>query len=121
MSDDDTDRYAVVCNYTDGTKMVRTGAKAYIDPAYLGGNLPERAHLRVLSRGGRWIEKWENMRRLGNFRVQTLPAEHPMYDRGVTVSTRERAEEAVAYLARATQQLGQTGCDVGHSNVPPRP
>jgi hypothetical protein len=37
--------------------------------------------LLVRSRGGRWIEKWEAMRRLENFRVKTIPPDHPLYDR----------------------------------------
>jgi len=33
----------------------------------------------VRSRGGRWIEKWESIRLLKNFRVKTLPPGHPQY------------------------------------------
>jgi len=62
------------------TKTATTGALAYVrwpNP----GNSNDRIALLIRSRGGRWIEKWEDMRRLGNFRLKTLPPEHPLYDR----------------------------------------
>lgn len=68
---------AIVCNYTESTKIVKAGSKAYVVHAYLGGNLPERVLVIARSRGGRWVEKWESLRRLGNFRLKTLPPEHP--------------------------------------------
>lgn len=73
-----TDRKLIVCNYIEGTSSVPMGAKAYILPQ-LGGNLPERVRVLVRSRGGRWIEKWEGVRRLGDFRFKTIPPEHPRY------------------------------------------
>lgn len=72
------DRKAIVCNYAEGTKVAKPGAKAYIVPQ-LGGNLPDRVRVRFQSRGGRWIEKWEALGRLTNFRLTTIPPEHPMY------------------------------------------
>jgi hypothetical protein len=41
----------------------------------------ERVRLLARSRSGRWIEKWETRKRLGNFRWKTIPAEHPFYGR----------------------------------------
>lgn len=73
------DRHVVQCNYTEGITSVAQGARAYV--IYPNdGNGAERICVLVRSRGGRWIEKWEDIRRLGNFRVKTLPSEHPLYD-----------------------------------------
>lgn len=68
----------IACNYTESTKVVTAGTKAYVIPQ-LGGNLPERVRLLVRSRGGRWVEKWESMKRLDNFRLKTIPPSHPRY------------------------------------------
>jgi hypothetical protein len=78
MSSDD--RRAIACNVIEPTKTASTGALAYVrwnNP----GNGDDRIPLLIRSRGGRWIEKWEDMRRLGNFRLKTLPPEHPLYGR----------------------------------------
>lgn len=72
------DRKVIACNYAEGTRVASKGALAYVVPQ-LGGNLPEHVRLLVRSRGGRWVEKWEQMHRLGNFRLKTLPPEHPRY------------------------------------------
>lgn len=83
MADSDTpaltDRRVIACNYTEGTNVAAQGARAYVVPLYLGGNLPERVMVRVRSRGGRWVTKWEAVHRLDNFRLATLPPEHPRY------------------------------------------
>lgn len=72
------DRHVVQCNYTEGITSVTQGARAYV--IYPNdGNGAERICVLVRSRGGRWIEKWEDIRRLGNFRAKTLPPEHPLY------------------------------------------
>ena len=70
---------AIVCNYLSGGSYVRKGAKAYVNVLYLGGNLPDRLKVEVKSRGGRWIEKWENSARLGNFRLTTISVDHPKF------------------------------------------
>lgn len=74
------DRWALACNYHTPTGVASTGAAAYIILSNLGGNLPERVQVLVRSRGRRWVAKWENARRLGNFRLKTLPPQHPRYD-----------------------------------------
>lgn len=73
------DRRVIACNYVESTGVAALGALAYVQ-AYVGGNLPDRVRLLVRSRGGRWIEKWENMRRVDNFRLKTIPPEHPRYN-----------------------------------------
>lgn len=66
----------LVGNYLTGTPVVRTDSRAYINVGYLNS---DRVMVRVRSRGGRWITKWEALKRLGNFRLVTLPPEHPRY------------------------------------------
>ena len=73
------DRRVIACNYAEGTHVAAQGARAYVIPIFLGGNLPERVMVRVRSRGGRWVTKWEATRRLDDFRLATLPPEHPRY------------------------------------------
>jgi hypothetical protein len=75
-----TDRKALACNYAEGSGVARPGALAYVVCSHLGGNLPERVKVLARSRGGRWVEKWEAVKRLSNFRLKTLPPEHPRYD-----------------------------------------
>lgn len=72
------DRRVVQCNYTEAVSEARAGARAYLVNPNLG-NGADRIEILVRSRGGRWIEKWEDIRRLGDFRVKTLPPEHPLY------------------------------------------
>lgn len=72
------DRCVIACNYGESTKIAAKGARAYVVPQ-LGGNLPERVLVLVRSRGGRWVEKWEATKRLADFRLKTLPPEHPRY------------------------------------------
>lgn len=75
----------VQCNLAVPTKTAVEGARCYLvnlNP----GNGSERILVLIRSRSGRWIEKWENIRRLHNFRAKTVPAGHPLYghlrDRG---------------------------------------
>ena len=61
-------------------KIASPGARAYVlRPNPGGGN--DRIVILVRSRGARWVEKWENASRLCDFRLKTLPPEHPLYDR----------------------------------------
>jgi hypothetical protein len=72
------DRRVVQCNYAEPTSVAATGARAYLVRPNPGGG-DDRIVILVRSRGGRWIEKWENIRRLENFRAKTLPVDHPLY------------------------------------------
>jgi len=72
------DRKVVQCNYAVPTKIAAQGARAYVVYPN-GGNGHDRIGILVRSRGGRWVEKWEDSRRLRDFRVKTLPSEHPLY------------------------------------------
>lgn len=73
------DRKVVQCNYAEGTKIAAPGARAYLVFPNRGNGY-DRIKIVVRSRGARWVEKWERADRLTNFRVKTLPPEHPMYD-----------------------------------------
>lgn len=72
------DRRVVQCNYAEATKIAAQGARAYLVLPNPGGG-HDRITVLVRSRGGRWVEKWEDTRRLRDFRVKTLPPEHPLY------------------------------------------
>ena len=64
-----TDRYLIVANFQHGTKIVADGAKAFV--LWTPGS-PDRCCVVVRSRGGRWIEKWEQTKNLGNLRIKTV-------------------------------------------------
>lgn len=71
---------AVACNYRIPTKVCKRGAKAFVlstNP----GNGSDRISVMARSRGGRWVEKYEDSRYLHNFRVVTLMACHPACER----------------------------------------
>jgi len=86
-----TDRRAIACNYAVPVSVAAKGALAYVDwPNWGGGN--DRVPLLVRSRGGRWIRKWEAMHRLENFRLKTLPPEHPRYGDLIYEPTEEHLE-----------------------------
>lgn len=75
-----SDLRVIACNYKESISAVRKGALCYMlnsNP----GNGGERVNLLIRSRSGRWIEKWENVKRLGQFRMKTVPPEHPQYER----------------------------------------
>jgi hypothetical protein len=72
------DRRVIACNYTETTNICPKGGLAYVwltNPG--GGN--DRIPLIARSHSGRWVHKWESMKRLENFRFKTLPPEHPRF------------------------------------------
>lgn len=72
------DRRVVQCNYAVPVSIAAAGARAYLLRANPGGG-SDRIVVLARSRGGRWVEKWEDIRRLDNFRAKTLPPGHPLY------------------------------------------
>ena len=72
------DRRVIACNYAEGISPVSAGSLCYVLDANRGGG-GDRVRLLARSRGGRWIEKWETRKRLTNFRMKTVPPEHPRY------------------------------------------
>jgi hypothetical protein len=71
-------KYLIACNYAEATNVAAKGALAFVITGR-GGNLPENVKILVRSRSGRWVEKWERVAKLGNFRLKTIPPEHPRY------------------------------------------
>lgn len=62
---------AVACNYRYSTKICPQAAKAFV----LGtnpGNGSDHILIVARSRGGRWVEKYEDSRYLEHFRIVTL-------------------------------------------------
>jgi hypothetical protein len=78
VSDDPLDRHVVQCNYAVPVSTAAAGSRAYLVRPNPGGG-DDRIVILSRSRGGRWIEKWEDIRRLENFRCKAIPPEHPMY------------------------------------------
>ncbi|MDQ3933413.1 MAG: hypothetical protein M3340_02140 [Actinomycetota bacterium] len=89
----------IACNYREAVSSIPWGAKAYV-VLLNRGNAHDRVEVLARSRSGRLIRKWENIRRLGNFRLKTLPPEHPQFgdDRILDGCT----EEDVAALEEAS-------------------
>lgn len=73
------DRRVVQMNYAVSTNVAAKGARAYLVLPNGGGG-HDRICILVKSRGGRWVEKWEDSRRLTNLRAKTVSPGHPLYD-----------------------------------------
>ncbi len=83
---------AVACNFHCPTKSASKGTLAFLvrdNPGW--GN--ERVILLYKSRKGRWIEKWERIDRLTNFRLKTVVDLDPVYGRLVSSMTRAVGSE----------------------------
>jgi hypothetical protein len=98
------DRYAVVCNYREGTGTSRMGGKAYLADWHWTGGGYERVRVVARSRGGRWIVKWEPIKRLTNFRSTTVPAESPDYERA-HIGWHPSRQEAQAFAEMLSKVL----------------
>lgn len=72
------DRRVLQCNYTETTNIAPQGARAYLVSTNRG-NGNDRVEILVRSHSGRWVEKYERIDRLENWRVKTLPPRHPLY------------------------------------------
>lgn len=96
------DRRMLACNYLESTSVAAKGALAYVLLQF-GGNLPDRIRVLVRSRSGRWVEKWESVRRLGSPRLETLPPGHPRY--GDERLFGEAAEDHVRQFVAAQAEL----------------
>lgn len=71
-----TDKRVIACNLRDATKIGMDGALCYL--IGVPGN-PASIRVLVRSRSGRWVDRWERRNRLTNFRIKSLPPEHPKY------------------------------------------
>ena len=110
---DQPDRRFIACNYREGTGVAAEGALAYVI-LQLGGNLPDRVRVLARSRGGRWVEKWESMRRLTNFRLKTIPPAHPRYG-DERINWADATDENVAVLARVADALASGTMATGYA------
>lgn len=77
---DAEDLQVIACNMAEGTRSASEGALAYVLRTNPGGG-HDHIVLLIRSRGGRWITKWEAMRRLTNFRLKAIPPAHPLFER----------------------------------------
>lgn len=70
----------VACNFAVATKIASKGSLCYVllDNPGWGNN---RIVVLVRSRGGRWVNQWERVDRLTNFRMKTVVEADPVYDR----------------------------------------
>lgn len=78
LNDPRRDLRRVQCNYAVATSTCAAGARAYVvllNP----GNGSNRICILARSRGGRMVSKWEDIRKLKDFRAKTVPPEHPAY------------------------------------------
>ncbi len=65
----------IICNHATGRSAIAKGARAYVVNPNIG-NAGERVEIAVRSRGGRWINKWEDIGRLENFRFKKRAPEN---------------------------------------------
>jgi hypothetical protein len=94
------DRRVVQCNYKRGKPYAAEGARAYMRFGLPG--LPDRAPVLVRSRSGRWIEHWEALDNLENFRFKTLPEEHPLYkDERIADYLEQDTLDRIAWVQRS--------------------
>ncbi len=92
------DRRVVQCNYVTATRVAPGGARAYVVRANPGGG-NDRLVVLARSRAGRWVEKWESARVLGNFRVRVMPDEHPLSSRELLDADSAHARYLLADVA----------------------
>lgn len=90
------DKYIVACNLSVSTRHCPKGGLAYI--RWRAGGDDRRVSLRARSHSGRWITIWYPLKRLRNFRIKTIPADHPRYqdDHMWLWDERESAERQLA-------------------------
>lgn len=88
-----SDKRVIACNYLEAVSVASKGALCYV--VGTAGDA-ENIELLIRSRSGRWIQKWERLKRIGNFRFKTLPPEHPRY-KDERIAT-YFAEERLAWL-----------------------
>lgn len=94
------DLRVIQCNYAVGTKICAEGARAYVMQTNPGGGA-DRIHILARSRGGRFVDKWEDIRRLRDFRPKVIPPEHPLHGHLWTGYT--DAAETAAHLEKMRQ------------------
>lgn len=98
------DRKVMACNYVVPTNVAVAGARAYVCLTNPGGG-GDRIDILVRSRSGRWVRKWENTKRLHNFRPKTLPPEHPLHSDERIMTFLPEQEDMVRLMLRDLEEL----------------
>ncbi len=96
-----SDLKRIACNYSTGAKTATEGSIAYVVQLNPGGG-NDRILILSRSRGHRWIEKWEAITRLNNFRSKTVPMDNPLYRR--LLNAIDSSEKAITDLKAARQR-----------------
>jgi hypothetical protein len=71
-------RVVVTCNYIETARASSSGSKCYLIHSNPGGG-NDRIYILARSRSGRWISRWENIKRLDNFRCKKVFPGHFIY------------------------------------------
>ena len=66
----------IVCNYAEASSHCSKGSLCYVTGFRLDSR---RVQLLARSRSSRWICKWDKVTAVTNFRLKTLPTEHPLH------------------------------------------
>jgi hypothetical protein len=103
---DPPDKHVIQCNYSVSTSAVSKWSRAYVVMLNPGGG-NDRIVVLVRSRGSRFIEKWESSKRLANFRVTTMPHQHPMYHND-RIYAYQDVYEVAGMLQELELRLGHT-------------
>jgi hypothetical protein len=68
------DKRVIACNLARSSPTFAIGASAYVSQYKIN-----RVQILGRSRSGRWVERWEGLDDLCNFRFKAIPAENPFY------------------------------------------
>lgn len=94
-----TSRVVIQCNLIDTDGQAPRGYLANAN----WGNYADKIEVVLRRKEGRWSAYWTGIERFDNFRVKTLPPEHPRFGDGRILDFPDRpaAEEEVAKLVKA--------------------
>ena len=96
-------RVVVQCNLIEVSGQP---PRAYLSSSNFG-NAAEHVEIVLRTPQGRWAQCWKRIDRVDNFRVKTLPPEHPRHkdERILDLESRDQAERLVQSLRRAREDL----------------
>lgn len=72
--------FAIACNYAVSVSESARGSRAYVLNVNYGGG-SERVRILARSRSGRWIDRWESIKRLDRFRAVKPCSARPIFRR----------------------------------------
>jgi hypothetical protein len=95
------DRQVIQCRYLEATQFAPCGAQAYVVRIN-----PASGHARIVvlvrTHNGRWVQRWENIRHLHDFRAVNLPPSHAHHgDRRLRAFTDDDASQFLAAIDAA--------------------